>query len=477
MGFWMNTLWECVNVGLMAGLVALFLVVLRPVLLRLFTAQQRVIIWLVALTVGHMPLHKRGAVLPVTLQTLIVPRTGQFFSPNPAFLPVAYEGPGAYNLALPGVGLVEVTLTDALVYGFMVLWLAVAAAVCTYSFFRGRKLTAQVQKGVQLGDNDPVFKELKLNQNLLQGISEIWITPGLPTSFVRFRWHSYNEVVVQAELPPEEMELVMLHEAQHVRLWHPWWKVLASMTLVLYWWNPLIWLGYRYFCRDMELACDAAVLKKLTPEQRRQYAKLLVELGSGRQLWEVPLAFGECDAAVRVKEAVRWKPRKLLLNVLTWCAAAFLILFLYGGQRLPYPAADLKLAYEREYGNMEQFVADLNLSLAQALDLQPVAVEKNCPDLGIVQVWEAPSKSVTSKTIDTDKLFTNMSDYKPGDGGWEIPYKTVTNKYAALWVQTRDGTWYHVPYGWWGEGTNTFFVLHAKVCEAPDLTGAYQLVG
>ena len=49
MGFWLDTLWDCVNVGLMAGIVALFLVLLRPLLLRAYTAQQRVVIWLVAL--------------------------------------------------------------------------------------------------------------------------------------------------------------------------------------------------------------------------------------------------------------------------------------------------------------------------------------------------------------------------------------------------------------------------------------------
>ena len=37
--------------------------------------------------------------------------------------------------------------------------------------------------------------------------------------------------------------------------------------------GPLIWLGYKYFCRDLELACDAAVLKELEPEERREYAR------------------------------------------------------------------------------------------------------------------------------------------------------------------------------------------------------------
>jgi len=449
MNIWLDMLWECLNTGILAGLVALVLVISRPVLLRVFTAQQRVVIWVMTCGLGYMPWLKRGAVLPVTFQTLIVPRTGQFFTPNPAFLPVSYEGPGRYNLALPGVGLVEIGLNDMLVYGALILWLGVAAAICVYSFLQGRKLTARMKKGRLLGDEDPVYEDYRLNKKILEGETWVWVAEGLPTSFVRghfFTLSRANDIAVQAELPPEQLELVLLHETQHVHLWHPWWKILGAVTLVLFWWNPLVWLGYRCFCRDMELACDAAVLKKLPPERRKEYARLLVELGSGRQLWEVPLAFGESDAAIRVKAAAKWKPRHILLTILSWCVAVLLMLFLYGGERIPYPAADLKLAYEREYGSMEQFVEDLNLSMAQALDLQPVAVETNCPDLGIVQVWEAP-----------DALRSEV-------------------ELAALWVQTEDGTWYHAPYGWWGQGTNTFFVISAKVCEAPDLTDAFRLV-
>lgn len=53
--------------------------------------------------------------------------------------------------------------------------------------------------------------------------------------------------------------------------------------------------------RDMELACDQRTLDQLEPEQRKEYAKTLVELGAGRRLWEAPLCFGECDGALRVR--------------------------------------------------------------------------------------------------------------------------------------------------------------------------------
>ncbi len=86
-------------------------------------------------------------------------------------------------------------------------------------------------------------------------------------------------ICLQRELSPEQRALVLRHELEHIRLGHLWFKGWANMGVFLYWWDPLIWLGYKYFCRDLELACDAAVLKELEPEERREYARTLVEMG------------------------------------------------------------------------------------------------------------------------------------------------------------------------------------------------------
>lgn len=430
------------NAGILAGLMAGTLVLLRPVLVRMFTAQQRAVIWLAVWSMGYMPWLRRGAVLPVNFQRFVVPRTGSLFTDSPAFLPAVYEGPGPYHLAVPGRIFVEVPLTDALVYGAVGLWAAGIAALCVYSFLRDRELTRRMKAGRLLGDDDPVYESYRLNRKILEGESWVWMVEGLPTSFVKGHFLGLsrkNDIVIQSELPQAEMELVLLHESQHVHLWHPWWKVIAAINVVIFWWNPLIWLGFRYFCRDLELACDAAVLKKLTPEGRKRYAELLVELGSGRQLWEVPLAFGECDAAVRVKTAAGWRPRKSLLNVLTWCAAVGLILFLYGGQRIPYPAADLKLTYERQFGGEEVLREDITASLAEVLRVEPES-------LGEIQAWESPA--VVRGQVEV----------------------------AGMWIRTGDGTWYLAPYGWWGDGTDLFHILSAEVCAPPDLTGALRLV-
>lgn len=107
---------------------------------------------------------------------------------------------------------------------------------------------------------------------------------GLPTSFVR-RGHDtgagdgvQHVICLQRELPPERMGLVLRHEGEHIKMRHPWWKMANAISMALFWWSPLHWAAYRLTNRDMELACDRAVLNRLEPEGRREYARMLTEL-------------------------------------------------------------------------------------------------------------------------------------------------------------------------------------------------------
>lgn len=115
----------------------------------------------------------------------------------------------------------------------------------------------------------------------------------LSTSFVR-RGHDTGAgdgvrhvICLQKELPPERMGLVLRHEGEHIKMRHPWWKMANAISMGLFWWSPLHWAAYRLTNRDMELACDQAVLDTLEPEGRREYARMLTELAAG----------GTCGAA------------------------------------------------------------------------------------------------------------------------------------------------------------------------------------
>jgi beta-lactamase regulating signal transducer with metallopeptidase domain len=150
---------------------------------------------------------------------------------------------------------------------------------------------------------------LHVRRSVRQGVlleDGIFQCDGLKTPFVLgcFR----PKIYVPFRMEKDELAHILLHERTHLRRLDPWWKLLGFGILAVYWWNPAVWLCHFLFCRDMEMSCDEAVLRKMGPEVKRSYSLSLVSFAAGRHFSVAgPLAFGESDAKTRVKNILRWK--------------------------------------------------------------------------------------------------------------------------------------------------------------------------
>lgn len=69
----------------------------------------------------------------------------------------------------------------------------------------------------------------------------------------------------------------------HLRRRDHIWKPLGWLLLSVHWFNPLVWLAYALFCRDVEYACDESVVGGLDADGRRAYARALLECSSPRR--------------------------------------------------------------------------------------------------------------------------------------------------------------------------------------------------
>lgn len=108
----------------------------------------------------------------------------------------------------------------------------------------------------------------------------------------------------------------------HLRRRDHIWKPLGWLLLSVHWFNPLVWLAYALFCRDVEYACDESVVGGLDADGRRAYARALLECSSPRRAAACPLAFGETGAKARVKGVLNYKKpaRWALIAVVAACA-------------------------------------------------------------------------------------------------------------------------------------------------------------
>jgi len=317
-----------INSGLMMTLVFLALILLRPVLVPLLRPRHRVVLWSVGFLIAY--LRKGGELLcyipalPVTFLSLLSPvlpmdqevsLMPQFFAHTQELGPEGWES--VYSLALPGLA----PLYFPVEIEHMLLLILIAGAVLFFVWvvWSNRRIKLLAKSGT------PAPSPLK---NV-----EVRMYDDLSTNFVCYYPGSSSRFLIclQKELSPEYLPLVLLHEQAHIRMSHLWYKTVLLLALLFFWWNPVYWLACRLVCQDIELACDEAVMDSLDDKGRRNYARALVELGSGQHMWGAVSSFGECDAALRVKRAAAWTPRSKLRDGLSLAGTALLIAFFYLG--------------------------------------------------------------------------------------------------------------------------------------------------
>lgn len=115
-----------------------------------------------------------------------------------------------------------------------------------------------------------------------------------PLTFGVFR----PTVLLPEDLPvgDAQFQLILAHELAHIRRKDCLRKLLLTVCLCLYWWNPLVWLMVWLANRDMELACDEAVLRALGPDCKKAYALTLLDMAQ-RNPKSAPLCSGFAKAA------------------------------------------------------------------------------------------------------------------------------------------------------------------------------------
>lgn len=82
--------------------------------------------------------------------------------------------------------------------------------------------------------------------------------------------------LTQDVLQTDEAELIVRHELTHLHHLDFLWSLCRTIAVIVYWWNPFIWLAAICSKRDAELACDEAVAAKLPESKRFAYARAIL---------------------------------------------------------------------------------------------------------------------------------------------------------------------------------------------------------
>ena len=170
---------------------------------------------------------------------------------------------------------------------YSVLWLAGMAALLVHALVSAGKLKRKLATAILLRDN--IYESEFVDSPFVFGV----VKPN---------------IYLPMHMDEGTAAHVIAHERAHLARRDHWWKVLGYLVLALHWFNPLVWVAYILFCRDIELACDEKVVKGLDGAARADYSQALLSCAAPRRaVAACPLAFGEGNIKTRVKSALHYK--------------------------------------------------------------------------------------------------------------------------------------------------------------------------
>lgn len=112
----------------------------------------------------------------------------------------------------------------------------------------------------------------------------------------------------------ESEELIILHEYTHLRHGDHIWTLVRAVAMVVFWWNPLVWLAVSLSRRDAELACDHVVCANFSDEARLYYARILIDAIPKRHRYAVGL--GSSPMKERILMLTRKRKNRLVCLIL-----------------------------------------------------------------------------------------------------------------------------------------------------------------
>lgn len=279
------------------------------------------------------------------------------------------------NLA-PEVG-ASVNPMQIIAFVASVVWIVGIVAMVLYTVISYFRIHRKVREAVPYQDN-------------------IWLCDHIDTPFILGVIRP--RIYLPSNMNEQDIEYVIAHEKAHLKRHDHWWKPLGFLLLVVYWFNPILWIAYILLCKDIELACDEKVIKDMGTEIKKPYSEALINCSVPRKMISAcPLAFGEVGVKGRVKSVLNYKkPAFWIIVVAVVASIVVAVCFLTN------PKQDIELGISSQKSG-----SDLN-----GVSLEIVDADLYAPDPYIIVDW----KNDTDIKLSFGEQF---AIYYNQDGTWE----------------------------------------------------------
>ena len=189
-----------------------------------------------------------------------------------------------------------------------VIWLTGTCLVLAYTTADYIKVYKKVKDAHPIGCGRGPAGNLYWD-NGSKGCESVLISSNIETPMLFGLFKPY--IYLPAEVSERDRNYVIRHERMHLQYGDHWWKLLGVLVLALHWFNPLVWAAFAALSRDIEYACDEAVIRSLDRDGRRRYAHCLIDCSTINNHWGiVSLSFGKDVTKMRVKNIINYTEKK-----------------------------------------------------------------------------------------------------------------------------------------------------------------------
>lgn len=118
------------------------------------------------------------------------------------------------------------------------------------------------------------------------------------------------------------LKFIITHELIHIKRADNLRKIIVLSAVCIHWFNPLVWIMYILFNRDLELSCDEKVISVFGDNSKKDYALALINFAENQyKLSFFSNGFGKKPVQERIEAIMKYKKATISSAV---CAAIIL---------------------------------------------------------------------------------------------------------------------------------------------------------
>ncbi len=193
------------------------------------------------------------------------------------------------------------------------VWIIGVFAVALYAVVSFISIKKDINVSIKLGKNNECGDGAKAAG---KAHDDVFVCDAIDTPFIL--GFIKPAIYLPSGLDEETVGNVLFHERAHIARYDHIRKLIGFILLGIHWFNPLVWISFTLFCKDIELACDERVIKNMSLEEKKSYATSLLNCSTHRRYaLTYSLAFGEVGVKTRIKQIFNYrKPSFWLITML-----------------------------------------------------------------------------------------------------------------------------------------------------------------